>query len=466
MRSIALAAWGLIVVLMPKSTVDRPTGGGAVRADTDTVVVGGDSLVGLRQGGESMQYIFGNVRVDQDSTTITARTALRSITRRQTAFTGSVLLVDRADTLWADSLEYDEVNKVGRASGDVKLSDGEMMAFATEAVHFVDDKRAEFAQGLRLVDSTSTLTGDTGTYWTDEKRALVGGNVSLIGDDHHLHADSMTHYREDDHSIASGSVHVTTVAENDTTRISGGWVQRIGRNSEVRGNPLLVNVRGDSTGIDTLMVRASALKHEDLDAEERLTATGQVRIWMETMSALADSVSYRRDADSMRTEMWLFGSPVLWVESVQVTGDTIRTLLDDGEMDSLFVHGNAFIADLDSTTARIQQLRGKSVTGWSGEDSLRVYVVGPNAEALYFKVKDESQPDGALEASGDTVRVEFRGSTLVSLLFTTDIQGTRFYEEGLPDGLALEGLRWMPERRPSRRSIIEGSASVAPPWQQ
>ncbi len=464
MRAVVL--WLFVILSMPSADRGGHPVHFYVHADTDSVSVAGDSLVGTQVREEFLQYISGDVHVIYGPTQITSDEAVRNVTRRRTSFMHEAVLIDEGDTLRADSLHYDEELEIGRATGNVRLSDGEVVTRSPVGIHYVDEKRIEFPEGLRLQDSTTTLTGRRGLYRVDDKVADLAGIVEMKSRDVRLIADSLMHYRNFSISLARGSVRYLIAAENDSTWVAG---ERVEYNAEdslsvIRGTPFLMHLAHDSLSVDTLMIRAELLRIQDRAGNRRLNAGKKVRVWNHSLTALADSMIYDRSKEDANQLIWLYGEPFVWMNDTQLTGDTMKVVMKDGVMDSLFIWGSAFIAQEDSLMKRINQVKGRNVVSTLSGDSVRIFIVGPNAEAVYFSKDAENQPDGALEASGDEIRMQFKGDSLQTLTFSTDILGTRYPEDAIPKGLGLEGLKWSPLQKPVKEELLRDFSTDIFQW--
>ncbi len=438
------------------------------RADTDTVVqrfatVTGDSLSGRRVGDEEVQLLIGNVTGVQDSTLLWADKGERHMARDIVYLTGRVRIVDRSDSLKADSVAYDERDKIGRASGSVRLTDGEVEILAPKGTYFVEEKRAYFEGGLTLADSVATATALAGTYWTGERRAQLRDRVRLRTDSLHLEADSVDYFRDTRRSVATGDVFMEIFGDTaDSTRrtlIYGSEATNDEAQglSQVRGSPLVVHLRQDSTTVDTLVARAQRLDIRRSGGTQLLTAAGGVRLWDQDAAATADSLAHASGPDPEHEEAWLYGSPMLWLEDAQVSGDTIHIVAGSAAADTVRVVGNAFVAQMDSATGRIHQVRGRSIVATSPDDSTRVFEVRGNAEVLYFRTDDEGQPDGAVQVSGDEASMVVRSGEPEGLRFG-EHRGTLYPEGAMPSSMELDGFRWVPENRPGKRLLL-GSAA-------
>ncbi|HET6566859.1 MAG TPA: OstA-like protein [Rhodothermales bacterium] len=464
-------------ILLGAMSIARPADAQVAPAPDSTqakqVELSADLGEGFLVDGERVQRLSGNVRLKQGTTTLTANEAIQYPDRDEYDFSGDVRIVDEGDTLWADTVHYSSRTKVGQASPNVRLSDGEVLLRAPSGVYFVDEKRADLEGGVTMVDSASTLTSERGSYWLNEKRAEFYDHVRLEQQGSNLEADSVTYYREDEIARASGNVFIEHFggqgeqATADTTQrvlLFGAKAYHDNKRdfSRITGNPLLVRLRADTARapVDTLMIRAEVLESTHTDSLDRLVAIDSVRIWRGMMAAVADSAISEsiqfQGADSAETrdDIRLYDDPTLWYKDLQVFGDTITATGRSGSVDSLFVTGGAFAAQRDSVTDRIRQLKGGWLLGLFEEDSLRTLVVQPNAEVIYFKRNDQGGIDG-VQLSGDIVYFSFQQDELESIRWPGESEGTVYPAEAMPDPFQLEGFRWEPVRRPTKQALID-----------
>ena len=247
-----------------------------------------------------------------------------------------------------------------------------------------------------------------------------------------------------------------TASGEDSTWIAGERVERNARDSLsiVRGNPLLVHFERDSLSVDTLIVGAGAFRIQENQKGFRLDAMRDVRVWKTSFAARADSVVYDRPENEQYESAWLYGQPLIWTDDIQLSGDTVGIVTTEGTIDSLFIRGSAFVAEEDSLTKRINQVRGKGLVGTFRGDSVRVFRVGPNAEAIYFRNSEDGEFNLAVDASGDEIYLQIEGD-YHRITFSTDVQAKWYHDESvLPDTLVLDGLRWEPNLRPMREQLL------------
>jgi lipopolysaccharide export system protein LptA len=306
--SVAQSEGGSAPQALPSDTTEE-----ADTTETERARVKADSLSTLTQDGERVQKLFGDVQVRQGSTQVRSRRAVRYLQRAAYLFTGDVVIVERGDTLRADTVRYNEREKIGRARGRVRLTDGTVRVRSPRATYYADAKRSEFEGGVQLEDSTTTLTSQQGTYFSDAERAEFAGDVQLTEPRTYLEADSITYWRADDRSLARGRVFINRQGGTDAARADTStrtflfgeqaYNERRRRYSRIDGRALLVQVRADTAGgRDTLLVRARKLETRRQGALRRLIAIDSVQIWQPRLAAVADSVVYDRYRPSVRPD--------------------------------------------------------------------------------------------------------------------------------------------------------------------
>lgn len=476
---------GLATLLLGFGRVTTPTPHSVWRpapADTNEKIVNilnSDRFSRSIVNGEPVQVLEGNVRMSQpdegDTLYLWADRVTQYEFRDEVLLIGRVLIVQHNDSLTADTVRYFKTPKKGQAYGNVRLSDGEVQVFAPTALHFVDAKHTIFDQNVRLVDSATVLTSLDGEYFSDDKRAEFYGDVVLEEDNTYLEADSVTYYRETEISLGYGNVFIERIgreerdAETDSTTrtfLFGRYIYNDNRSgySRMEGNALLFQLRQDSAGVqsDTLLMTAHAMEAFREDSLQRLIAVDSVEIWREDFSALADSAVYDRIAveeQPLVEENRLYENPMAWFDAYQLTGDTLRAVAFDGHIDSLFVLNNAFAASEDSATMRINQLKGKKLLGLFEQDSLRSLTVGPQAEAIYFKLNSQNQT-GGIKTSGDRVTLRFKDNDLDEIGVYSGIEGDYYDGELIPEPFELQGFTWRPEMRPTRETMLQNEARI------
>jgi hypothetical protein len=160
------------------------------------------------------------------------------------------------------------------------------------------------------------------------------------------------------------------------------------------------------------------------------------------------------DDPPAREESRLFQSPIAWFQDAQVTGDSIRVVARERSLDTVFVDGNAFVAQQDTATGHIQQLKGKTITARFRRDTLRVIVAEPNARAIRFLSGADGEGNGAARPSGDRIAIRFRDGAVDRVSVIGGVQNEYYQEGKVPEPFRLEGYAWTPDRKPTLRALM------------
>lgn len=437
----------------------------AQEADTTArkeVDLSADRFIGTTSNGESIRRLTGNVRLIQDNTTLRSALATQWVATDRILFDGAVSIIDSGDTLNADEVLYYRRTKIGHATGNVILKDAEVTVQSVSAIYDVEAKHSTFDKGVTLVDSISTLTGGRGEYFSDLKRAHFSEDVLFVDSTTTIHADSLVYLREEERAEASGNVLVNildqspdTTAAPDKIWIAGPQAtsDRRTNRSEVSGRATALRLTADSSGayVDSLLVNANLLSSRRTDSLDILTGGGNVMIWSDNVAARSDSLTIhsRPGGDDV---IVLTGTPIVWIDDSQLVGDTVQVFVRDGDIDSVYAVGTVFLARPDTVSGNIQQVGGETLAGTFGANGMKVFTIGPNAEAIHY-VTEGADLQGAVRASADRIVFYVEDDDPVRISIISGVEGTYYKTEDIPSNLTLQGFLWQPARRPSATQI-------------
>ena len=121
-----------------------------------------------------------------------------------------------------------------------------------------------------------------------------------------------------------------------------------------------------------------------------IKAYHHVNVFKTNMQAKADSLFYT-SADS--TLRW-YKNPIIWSEKSQQTGDTIYLQLRNKKINSVQVISKAFVVNVDTDSAKFNQIKGKMITGFFKDGALKsMYVDGKQKRLFYQKQIDGKKYD-------------------------------------------------------------------------
>lgn len=291
-------------------------------------------------------------------------------------FTGGGVLSDTSNVLTSRRGYYFQATTLARFKENVALKgkDFDLSADSldylsqTETAHFVAPTDVVTRDGVRLFS-------DNGRFDTRNKIFFLYPRPVLWDSVYRLRADTLYY---DDSTGRGWAKCDVRAAHADTTLFLAGdsaYVHRKQRLVVVTQDPYAVRTGNK----DTLELYADTLKSHRVKEKNFLTAVGNARFATKSLVGRADSLSYARDDSTFH----LVGDPVLWTDSYQLTGDTVRMWVKSAAPDSLVVYPNAFSIETASPPFYNQlKARWMSVKFTGGAIS-RLEGAG-NAESIYL----------------------------------------------------------------------------------
>ena len=371
---------------------------------------------------EKIREVIGNVEFQQGNVFVSCDKAIQYLTTNRVELRGNVRVVQDTVTLTAPHGFYDGNTKTAFGDGGVRLNNRHMTISADSGRYLTGEKKAFFSRNMMVVDSSSVLLAREGTYDQNTRKAECRRNVKVR-------------------------------SKTDNTIIYGNYLEHYDENNYTRipDEPRLVQIDTANGTIDTLFIVSTLMESYD-DTSKRFIATDSVRIMRGQTAALAGKGTYY----SGKNRIVLESSPIVWYEQNQLTGDTIVITTKQRKLDRLVVRGNAFAASKSDslTTTRFNQLTGRDLTMEFDGGKLQRIVVERTATSLYY-VYEEEGPSGANRSSGDMISLIFSQGRLRDINVVGGVQGSYYPEKmilGKEHDYDLAGFRWV-SHRPSFRYI-------------
>jgi lipopolysaccharide export system protein LptA len=394
--------WSLIVL----ASVLLYSKGAIAQGGRVIVLENADNVEGKQLNGENAREFVGNVRFSQENVHISCDRALQMLQTGRVDLTGNVVVVD----------------------------DSGVTMKSPRGVYFRDERRAVALDSVHLSDGNVVLTAKFGEYFVDPKRAFFRRQVVVEDSASTVTADSLTYYRVDKRSIAQGDVKVYNRTDNIT--ITGHrldhWSEK--QFSRVTQDPVLTQVDSNTSGTrDTLIVRSRVMEAYR-DTLKLLLAIDSVQIVRTDLAAVCSLAKFYTESDSLM----LRGSPIVWYQDTQVTGDSINVYLKRRKLDHVDVMGNAFaISQGDSGfPERYDQITGEKMRMQFGDQGLQHIDVETRAISVYHLYED-SLGNGLNKTSGDRIIISFVEGKVQALRVIGGVEG-QYQPENMVKGKERE----------------------------
>lgn len=481
---------------------------GAVQGDGRVEILNADEWV-YDKLANGAQRLKGNVRFQHANAIMRCDSAHLFEDQRVDAF--SRVSIEQGDSLRADAdlLRYDGKQRMARLEGQVRLRDRDMELSTTALDYDLRHKRAAYHSGGRIQSHKdgNVLTSGTGVYLAPQRRFIFGKDVVLEHPEHRIDTDTM---RYDTGTGVSAFFGPTTITQGATviTTLGGSYDTRrerarFTRRTQVRSKDRLLegdslhydrtsgnglawghvtisdstgdmqvlgdegryNERDDRSlvtghaelrlrmGADTLFVHGDTLFAAPDGHGRRITARRQVRFFKHDLQGVCDTLLYS-DADSL---IRMHHQPVLWSGMDQITGDTIRIALKDGQAHRLHVRGQAFLLSrVDSS--RYDQVAGTTMTGFFVDNALDHLDVEGNARTVYFAREEKDGTEdvfGVNRADCSRIRVRLKDGGISAVTFLDRPDAVLYpIAKAPPEELRMAGAIDRSAQRPADRTAI------------
>lgn len=395
-----------------------------------------DSLIGKTLPTGFVREVIGHCKFVQGNVTVTCDHAIEYPEQNYVELLGNVVLVQETVRFSAP---------IGTYNGNTHLAFGK--------------------NGIKLTDRDMKLTALSGTYSTETRVSDFFKQVTVENDSLLMYCDTLHYERETENSFAHGRVFTMSKFSNSVMRgdslttISGSHYSRM-----TGGFPMLCNVdtskkatdsleKTDSLiknsakiKLDTLCISADTLEAFRIPDNEKYIAKNKVKITRGSMSARCGYAIFYKNRDTIR----LLREPIVWMDSTQLSADSITIGIYQNKLRSLAAYSNALAATKNDSTdvERVDQLTGENIFLKVSDDTVRLIRSVNKAYSLYF-LKSDSLNDGAARNAADTISIYFDKGKPDNIYWLGGVEG-EYFPEHLVNGklkdFRLKNFRWYFDR--------------------
>ena len=455
---------------------------------TGATMTNGKSQLSSRRGyyhvNDDQIFFKGNVLITDPDFTVRTDTMVFD-TKAQTAyFVAPTLISERESKIYCEGGFYDIENKFAEFDINPQYERKDQRGYAKKMVWqgvtdeyilqdsaYIEEKNkiikadvirynstseiATLVGNAFYKDSTQELTGDKVRYDSRNKLYQLLGRGRVSDPPNIIEADSLDFNNNLGNGLAQGNV-VWTDTTNNMTVVS----HRLDYNKKTdflqasgafgpfgaAGRPMLKTL----VDRDTLFMAADTLvsfKPDSASDVRKLLAFKDVRIFKSDMQAVSDSLSFSSQ-DSIFWFYKLKSLPLIWSDTSQFSGDTIKMLLKDSKLDRIWLRQNAFVINSEDGIL-FNQIKGKNTTAFFRENEVREMLVDGNAEAVYYALDDKKAYIGYNQTQCSEMRLFFGDNKVNSIKFYAEPKGsfTPMKKAG-KEPKKLEGFFWELQRRP------------------
>ena len=341
-------------------------------------------------------------------------------------FRDSVVLTHPDYILHADTLKYATETKTAYFFGPTTITSDENRIFCNRGWYDTKNEKAFFWQDAQLHNPPQTIWADSIYY--ERKNGIGRAYQNVVFQD------------TSQDIILYG--HRTNY--NDSTKTLQAFDRSV-----------VINILDG----DSLYITADTLwSLEDTTGNRTLLGYPNVRVYRDDLQAIGDSLVYRSQ-DSLLT---LYKDPVMWSEENQFVSDTIRILLKNNKIDQVQLRNNAFLSSKDDSLV-YNQIKGRDITGYFRDDTLRTMRVNGNGESAYFARDQDSAYIGLNKTVCSNMLMRFRDNQIYEVVYYGSPEADFLPIQDLtPEKSLLEGFQWRGEERPALMDMLDPNHTRLP----
>ena len=480
----------------------------AIAQNSKTVeILNANNTVIDEEKGKDLRMLIGDVRLKHEDALMFCDSAyIYSDSKFLEAF-GDVE-VQHGDTvnLTGKYLKYNGNTRVCEVENDVRLINNEtILTTDKKLIYNMSTDEAYYEQYGVIQDTTNTLESKKGRYNTKTKKMFFRDSVYVYNDNYKIYSDTIDYNSQDKIIVYRGPSHLYT--DSSYVYSEKGWYSSIvntGRaetniylkddNTElwadslfidkgneiaeayysvqirdsvnnylINGEKAIMNQRTNEatvTGLpyityiidsDSMFVHADTLySFQNKEEKKVLNAYHDVKLFKSDLQAKCDSLSYN-EADSL---IEFFHRPILWSETNQITGDSIRITIKDQGFDKLYVVNHAFMISEEDSTMH-NQIKGKLMIGHFLNNQMeKINVIG-NGQSIYYSKDEKEEITGVNKADCSNMIIYIKDNQVSSISMLVKPDGTYYPTEQFPENLKrLKDFEWRGAEKPLKKADI------------
>lgn len=456
-------------------------------------------------------YNNGATLFNQDTRLISEQ-GIYDVEKGLAFFRNKVTIQDSVSLLKTDSLQYDLSREVIKIISPTNMSTDSAEIYFENGYYDYANGRGTFYKKLQIETHGRIILADKVDYYAKEgKYVLVGypvvkddsslaradsiiyynrtDRVDLIGrafyrdERQHLEADRILYNLEDDSYETVGA---SEVVDDEGRVLIADRIYRDAKGNDIAENNILFrdtlqdlellgdrlisdskkdqvkvyNIQGQPTLIqisesDSLLLKSDTLtfsqSREKGDTSAIYTGEQNVQFVKGDVSGSAEHLIF----DSKDSIFTFTGSPYLWSDSTQVSGDTLIIKLSKGNIDFVKVKGNAFMI-MKKESGTYDQVKGDEIINYLDASGLKRSDVDGNVELVYFMYQN-GKLEGINHSLCGGLTFYFENNELNNIDFRSKPNSTfkKNVVQNDIDENNLQGFLWNTISKPQKETFLK-----------
>jgi lipopolysaccharide export system protein LptA len=394
-------------------------------------------------------YLDGGRLVNQ-STVLTSERGYYYADTKDVYFKSAVQLQDPEYTLATDTLLYNTNSRIATFVAPTTINTGKSIIHTQCGYYNTIENYAHLCDRSTIIDSAQWITADSMNYTKTTGIGEAFGNVNWTDTARKMTilAGYAVSHQNENTILATRQPLLIIAREKDTLYMASDTLYSAPLPPSATPGDSTVQaatIASEDDSSATLPADTLAGAGSDTTSRRYVIAYHHVRLFSDSLQGASDSLYYS-DRDSA---FHFYTSPVLWTGQTQLTGDTIVLFTRNQQADRILLDQHAMIINQIAPTT-YNQIKGTQITGYfkTGNELDWMSVRG-NAESMYYAQDDSGALVGGNHATSANIHLYFQEGKLDKVVFLKDVDGDFMQPTKVPEeNRQLRGFRWEDDRRP------------------
>lgn len=366
-------------------------------------------------------------------------------TTKKVTLTGHAKFREGEKKARSDVMIYDEEKDITRLEGNAYFKDKEQEVTSDVIIYNGKDESYTTEGKTIAKGKDSYVEANNSSYDKATDITTLTGNVLVADSSQILNAELVQYNNSSGDAYAEGNVHWQDTVNDVSIKSNELFYNKDTEYVKALGRPIMTTIMDG----DTLFLSANTLISEEvladsLDTIKQIVAYRDVRIYKSDFQAVCDSMNYNA-TDSIFN---FFDKPVLWSDSSQFSADTVKIMLKDENIDSIFLLNKALIVDTPDEQF-FNQIKGREILIKFVEAQPKKMSVLGNGESVYYIQDDDGGYVGPNKTACSDMYLLFEAGELQFIRFITEPKGKLYpMETTNHNEMKLSGFKWEKSRRP------------------
>lgn len=439
--------------------------------------------------------IIAPTEIDQDDIDIYCESGLYRLENDRGVLSNNVQVKSGEQIITSEILDIKGANHTYTFLVNPLIQDKESTARGDTIIFYDEEGLIELRSNASYVSKSEDMSAPLIRYNKNTETYSTVGRAKVISGENIIQANEITS-EEDEVTRLLGDVSILDI-ESDISIISDEGIKTAHETklfSKV-GQPLLtynmssssLKLRADTLfsteittaspidttliedKVDSLSLTVDSLAIDTIDIsgernEEEIPEEGQSDQLVKKQFYATNKVKFRAGDTYGASEHFVFNQqdsilvltkrPILWSDSTQMSGDTIKIFLKNNEVYKISLINNAFIISPDSL-GMLNQIRGINIDNFIIDEELSSSFVQGNAELFYMVAEGDSY-SGINLTKSDKMTFFFEEAAITEIQMLGQPESNMYeYQEGMSlDSYYLEGFEWRIGERPSEKLFL------------